>query len=202
MFGSTENDGVYGKVVENSVCVGADSDSDGVRDGCDNCPDHVNPEQDDCDDDAAGCASDCAADVDEDGVPDCGDTCLDYDGDGYGDGTALGNTCLGTDCKDDTFTCDLECLDLNGDDQVDYITVYEEAEGDTHVAILRVPLGENEYQDVASVDLEKVSGDEVAVQIVGDEELYGPNYIIEPAEKSASAWPIFEHTADRVAAFL
>jgi hypothetical protein len=54
-------------------------------------------------------------------------------------------------------------LDLNGDDQVDYITVYEEAEGDTHVAILRVPLGENEYQDVASVDLEKVSGDEVAV---------------------------------------
>jgi hypothetical protein len=93
-------------------------------------------------------------------------------------------------------------LDLNGDDQVDYITVYEEAEGDTHVAILRVPLGENEYQDVASVDLEKVSGDEIAVQIVGDDELYGPDYIIEPAEKSASAWPIFEHTADRVAAFL
>jgi hypothetical protein len=33
-------------------------------------------------------------------------------------------------------------LDLNSDDQVDYITVVEEVEGDTHVAILRVPLGE------------------------------------------------------------
>jgi hypothetical protein len=93
-------------------------------------------------------------------------------------------------------------LDLNGDDQVDYITVVEEVEGDTHVAILRVPLGENEYQDVTSIELEKVSGDEIAVQIVGDEELYGPDYIIEPADTSASAWPIFESTADRVAAFL
>jgi hypothetical protein len=93
-------------------------------------------------------------------------------------------------------------LDLNGDGQVDYIAVVEEVEGDTHVAILRVPLGENEYQDVASIELEKVSGDEIAVQIVGDEELYGPDYIIEPAETSASAWPIFESTADRAAAFL
>lgn len=93
-------------------------------------------------------------------------------------------------------------LDLNGDGQVDYIAVVEEVEGDTHVAILRVPLGENEYQDVASVELEKVSGDEIAVQIVGDEELYGPDYIIEPAETSASTWPIFESTADRAAAFL
>jgi hypothetical protein len=93
-------------------------------------------------------------------------------------------------------------LDLNGDDQVDYITVIEEVAGDTHVAILRVPLGEDEYQDVASVELEKASNDEIAVQIVGDEELYGPDYIIEPAETSASAWPIFESTADRVATFL
>ena len=93
-------------------------------------------------------------------------------------------------------------LDLNGDDQVDYITVVEEAEGDTHVAILRVPLGEYEYQDVASVELEKVSSDAIAVQIVGDEEIYGPDYIIEPAETSASAWPIFESTANRVAADL
>jgi hypothetical protein len=93
-------------------------------------------------------------------------------------------------------------LDLNDDDQVDYIAVVEEVEGDTHVAILRVPLGENEYQDVASVELEKVSSEEIAVQIVGDEELYGPDYIIEPAETSASAWPIFESTADRVATFL
>jgi hypothetical protein len=93
-------------------------------------------------------------------------------------------------------------LDLNSDDQVDYITVVEEVEGDTHVAILRVPLGENEYQDVASVELERTSDDEVAVQIVGDEEIYGPDYIIEPAETSASAWPIYESTADRVAAFL
>ena len=93
-------------------------------------------------------------------------------------------------------------LDLNGDQQVDYIAVIEESEGDTHVAILRALLGENESQDVASVEMEKVSSDEIAVQIVGDEELYGADYIVEPSGQSASAWQTIGGGAQRVGSYL
>jgi hypothetical protein len=71
-------------------------------------------------------------------------------------------------------------LDLNGDDEVDYVRVVEEVEGQTHIFILRVPLGENEEQDIATIDLEKTGAESVTAQIVGDEEIYGPDYIIEP----------------------
>jgi hypothetical protein len=87
-------------------------------------------------------------------------------------------------------------LDLNSDDEVDYITVVEEVDGDTRVLILRVPLAENEYQDVATVELEKSGDDGVAVQFVGDEELYGPDYIVEPSSSSAQRW--LELPADAV----
>lgn len=52
----------------------ADSDSDGVLDGCDNCPALANPAQDDCDDDGVGdlCAiiDFLSFDCDVDGIPD------------------------------------------------------------------------------------------------------------------------------------
>lgn len=78
-------------------------------------------------------------------------------------------------------------LDLNEDNQVDYVTVIEEVEGDTHVFVLRVPLAEEESQDIATIELEKSSAGEYSVQIVGDEEIYGPDYIVEPEDMSSSA---------------
>ena len=60
-------------------------------------------------------------------------------------------------------------LDLNEDNDVDYVRVVEEVEGQTHIFILRVPLGENEEQDIATIDLEKVGEEDVTAQIVGDE---------------------------------
>lgn len=77
-------------------------------------------------------------------------------------------------------------LDLNADDEVDFVSVFEEVDGAVHVLILRVPISEHESQDVGSIELEQV-GEDVTVQVVGDPGLYGPDYIVEP-DVSETAW--------------
>ncbi len=72
-------------------------------------------------------------------------------------------------------------LDLNRDGYVDYIQVFDYVEGDIHNIVLRVALNEYEYQDVAVFTVQKFRNGSVQVQLIGDEALYGPNYIIEPA---------------------
>ena len=70
-------------------------------------------------------------------------------------------------------------LDLNGDGNVDYIRVIEVGEGNKRLIVLQALLGPDIYQDVASIYVEKEDS-KVAVQIIGDEYVYGTNYIIEP----------------------
>lgn len=71
-------------------------------------------------------------------------------------------------------------LDLNGDNYVDYLMVFDYADGDIHNIVLRVALNQNEFQDVAVFTVQKFRDGSVQVQLIGDEALYGPNYIIEP----------------------
>jgi hypothetical protein len=71
-------------------------------------------------------------------------------------------------------------LDLNGDNQVDYIRVIETVEGRTHLIVLQSVLGRDTFQDVATVEVEKDSNNRVQVQVVGDVYMYGQNYIYEP----------------------
>jgi hypothetical protein len=71
-------------------------------------------------------------------------------------------------------------LDLDEDGQIDYITVNDEGEGDVHAFILSIDMSEEETQDVAVIELEKTNSNEATIQIVGDEEIYGKDYIIEP----------------------
>jgi hypothetical protein len=71
-------------------------------------------------------------------------------------------------------------LDLNGDGYVDYIMVLDYLEGNVHNIVLRVALNERDYQDVAVFVVEKLRDGAVMVQLIGDEALYGENYIIEP----------------------
>ena len=71
-------------------------------------------------------------------------------------------------------------LDLNGDNLVDYIMVSDYVDGDVHNIVLRVALNRNEYQDVAVFTVQKYRDGSVAIQLIGDEALYGKNYIIEP----------------------
>ena len=71
-------------------------------------------------------------------------------------------------------------LDLNGDNQVDYIRVLDQVNGSTHNIILQVPVNEKEIQDVAVFFVDKNEKGEVQIQLVGDEDLYGKDYVIEP----------------------
>jgi len=71
-------------------------------------------------------------------------------------------------------------LDLDKNGEVDYIMIQEEEDGKTHIAFLRIAVGENEYQDIASIEMEKVSETTASFQIVGDEAFYGKDYILEP----------------------
>jgi hypothetical protein len=71
-------------------------------------------------------------------------------------------------------------LDLTGDNYVDYIMVHHYVDGDIHSIVLRVALNEYEYQDVAVFTVQQFSDGTAQVQLIGDEALYGPNYIIEP----------------------
>lgn len=71
-------------------------------------------------------------------------------------------------------------LDLNGDGQVDYLRVVETGEGNKRLIVLQAVLAKDIYQDVASIYVEKDEKNEVSVQVVGDEYVYGTNYVIEP----------------------
>jgi hypothetical protein len=71
-------------------------------------------------------------------------------------------------------------LDLNGDNFVDYLRVVETVENDAHVVAIQSVLDNDQYQDVATIAVEKESDDNTSVQIIGDVYLYGTNYIIEP----------------------
>lgn len=71
-------------------------------------------------------------------------------------------------------------LDLNGDDQVDYLRVIESVEDRTHVVIIQAVLDRDVHQDVATIDVERDNYNKVSVQVVGNTYLYGDNYIYEP----------------------
>ncbi len=71
-------------------------------------------------------------------------------------------------------------LDLNGDNMIDYITVTDYPDGDVHTIVLRAALNRNENQDVAVFTVEKFRNGSVQIQLIGDEDLYGRNYIVEP----------------------
>ncbi|WP_299777231.1 hypothetical protein [uncultured Formosa sp.] len=70
-------------------------------------------------------------------------------------------------------------LDLNEDGNVDYLRVVEISENNTHVVTLQAVLAENQFQDIATIDVEK-SGEDTQVIITGDTYIYGPNYFITP----------------------
>ncbi|MFV8332537.1 hypothetical protein [Flavobacterium sp. GSP14] len=84
-------------------------------------------------------------------------------------------------------------LDLNNDNEVDYLRVIETVENRTHVIIIQSILDNDVYQDVATIDVEKDRNNQIHVQVVGDVFMYGQNYIYEPVYYStpviyASFW--------------
>ena len=71
-------------------------------------------------------------------------------------------------------------LDLNGDGDIDYVRVISKKDNDVHVFILQVPVSEKENQDIAVIELEKTGDTTAVLQIIGDEDIYGEQVIVEP----------------------
>lgn len=82
-------------------------------------------------------------------------------------------------------------LDLDDNGDVDFIRVLEEAAEDARVIVLQVALGEDEFQDVATIEVEKKGEEDYDMQVRGNEVIYGPDYYIAPVEVRVHPWPIF-----------
>ena len=72
-------------------------------------------------------------------------------------------------------------LDLDLDDKVDFIKVVTEQDGDDFAFVLQVDVSETEVQDVAVILVSKDADAKITMQVVGDQDLYGEDYVIEPA---------------------
>lgn len=73
-------------------------------------------------------------------------------------------------------------LDLNGDGYIDYVRVIDRNEGSVHTFTLQAVISDSEVQDVAVIALEKKANGKAVLQIIGDEDVYGMETIIEPTQ--------------------
>lgn len=78
-------------------------------------------------------------------------------------------------------------LDLNNDGKTDYIKVIDNKTDGAHAIVLQTPINDKETQDIAVIEVEKDKAGNAVVQVVGNEELYGKDYIIEPKENDSSS---------------
>ena len=76
-------------------------------------------------------------------------------------------------------------LDLDLDKKVDFIKVTTKKDGDAFSFILQVDVTKTETQDVAVILVSKDKQDKVSIQMVGDVDLYGKDYVIEPKGNSS-----------------
>ena len=76
-------------------------------------------------------------------------------------------------------------LDLNLDKKIDFIKVTTKKKDESYTFVLQVDVAKNETQDVAVILLDRDKDKKVSLQIVGDEELYGKDYVIEPKGNSS-----------------
>lgn len=74
----------------------------------------------------------------------------------------------------------LNNLDLDGNDEIDYINVIDQVKDNVHSITLRVNVNKDEQQDIAVFVVTREADNKVTIQVVGDEDLYGKDYIIEP----------------------
>ncbi|MEN8185631.1 MAG: hypothetical protein ABFR05_00735 [Bacteroidota bacterium] len=72
-------------------------------------------------------------------------------------------------------------LDLNNDGEVDYLRVVETtSKSNLHTISIQSIVGKDLYQEVATIDVQKDKSNKTQVQVVGNVDMYGPNYCINP----------------------
>ena len=79
-------------------------------------------------------------------------------------------------------------LDLNEDGNTDYIKVVSKRENDVQIFVLQALVSETESQDIAVIELEKTGSDNAVIDIVGDEDIFGEETIVEPDENQENAF--------------
>ncbi len=77
-------------------------------------------------------------------------------------------------------------LDLNEDGKVDFIRVIDNTQEAIHAIVMRIYVNRSEQQDIAVIQIEKTGDQQATLQIVGDEDLFGPNVIVEPFGETAA----------------
>lgn len=80
-------------------------------------------------------------------------------------------------------------LDLDANGEVDFIRVVSEVVGQAHVIILQAALGVDEFQDVATIEVEP-SDEHYKLHIHGHEVIYGADYYVVPTHVHVHTWPI------------
>jgi len=80
-------------------------------------------------------------------------------------------------------------LDLNLDNKVDFIKVDTKQKDESFTFILQVDVTEKETQDVAVILVDRDKDKKVTLQIVGDEDLYGKDYVVEPKPATSAGTP-------------
>jgi len=74
-------------------------------------------------------------------------------------------------------------LDLNGDGHIDYLRVIDRTDRNVHTFTIQAVISDNELQDVAVIELEKLANGKAVLQITGDADVYGTETIIEPTQE-------------------
>src|SRR3954462_4672870 len=69
-------------------------------------------------------------------------------------------------------------LDLNLDKKIDFIKVTTKKKDESYTFILQVDVSKTETQDVAVILVDRDKDKKVSMQIVGDEDLYGKDYVL------------------------
>jgi uncharacterized membrane protein YgcG len=80
-------------------------------------------------------------------------------------------------------------LDLDLNDTVDFIKVVTKQDKNDFTFILQDDVSKTETQDVAVILVSKDKDGKVTMQIVGDKDLYGKDYVIEPQPPAPAATP-------------
>jgi hypothetical protein len=88
-------------------------------------------------------------------------------------------------------------LDLNLDKKVDFIKVETKQKDESFSFILQVDVTEKETQDVAVILVDRDKNKKVSLQIVGDKDLYGKDYVIEPKPAASASTPNPAYTGNQ-----
>jgi uncharacterized membrane protein YgcG len=77
-------------------------------------------------------------------------------------------------------------LDLNKDEKVDFIKVETKKDGDNFKFLLQDPISDKKTQEVATINLKKDKTGKASLEIVGNKDLYGKNYVVKPKAKQST----------------